>query len=156
MAEDMAQAPDPLRDRAQVRIFTLADYVAEESSGRLYISGAGLECSGVPARTGLLPRLCLVIRIAYPMAMARGSHVVEVRALDAEDHPIGPDPLFRAKVTFDLAGAPAGAKEMSGNLPVQVTDYPVTVEPNDVIFLRLLVDGTEISNLPVQLVSIDS
>jgi hypothetical protein len=41
---------DPLHDRAQVRMFTLADDVAEEASGKLYISGAGLEWTGLPTR----------------------------------------------------------------------------------------------------------
>ena len=154
MDEVVAHISDPLHDRAQVRIFTVADYAAEEPSGKLYISGGGLEWVGVPTTSNLLPSFYLVIRLAFPMAMVRPSHMVEVRALSRTGLPVGPDPLIQAEVRFNLERAPADAAEMSGNLPVQVTNYPVSVGPDDVIFLHLLVDDVQISRLPLQLRSI--
>ena len=156
MARQTTQSPDPLNDRAQVRIFTVADYVAEEPSGKLYISGSGLEWVGLPAHPGVLPAFYLAIRLAFPMTVAKPRHVVEIRALDADGNPAGYDPLLQAEMQFDLERAPKTATEMSGNLPVQVTDYPITIQPDAVIFLHLLVDGTLISRLPVQLWPVDS
>src|SRR5687767_6644527 len=106
MAEDVAQVSDPLQDRAQVRIFTLADYVAEESSGKLYISGAGLEWLGVAARPSsdaaeYVVSFHLVIRLAFPRAVARESHTIEVHVLDRDGAPAGPDSLLRAEMRFD-------------------------------------------------------
>ena len=156
MSDDAAQELDPLDGRPQVRIFTLADYVAEESSGKLYISGAGLEWTGVearadPAGAGYLLSFQLVIRLAFPRAIARDSHAVEVRVLDRAGSPAGPDPLLTAAMRFDLNRAPKDFTEVSGSLPVQVMDYPTNVEPNDVICLHLLVDDIVVSRLPVQL-----
>jgi len=157
VVDDETLAPDPLQDRAQVRIFTLADYVAVEPSGKLYISGAGLEWTGLPARSDRIPSCYLLVRLAFPMAMVRPSHVVEVHALNVDGSPAAPDPvLFQAEMHFDLGQAPDCASEMSDNLPIQVTNYPVSVNPDDVIFLHLLVDGTLVSRLPVQLRPIDS
>ena len=156
MARQAIQATDPLQDRAQVRLFTVADYVAEEPSGKLYISGAGLEWVGLPARTGLLPSFYLAIRLAFPIGMKREMYAIEIRAVDAADDPVGPDPLLKAEIRFDLDAVPSDARELSGNLPVHITNYPITVQPNDVIFLHLLVDGDLVSQLPIQLLSIDS
>jgi hypothetical protein len=157
MAEDAAQASDPLHDRAQVRIFTLADYIAEEPSGKLYISGAGLEWTGLPAFPDRLPSFYLLIRLAFPMTMVRPSHIVEVRVLHADGSPAAPDPvLFQADMHFDVDTAPDYATEMSDHIPIQVTNYPVTAQPDGVIFLYLLVDDTLISRLPVQLRPINS
>lgn len=76
MAEEMAQVFDPLQDRAQVRMFTLADYVADESSGKLYISGAGLEWTGVRTRENAIAPCYLIIRLAFPRIYARSSHTI--------------------------------------------------------------------------------
>jgi hypothetical protein len=152
VAEDKAQVADPLQDRAQVRIFTLADYVAEEPSGKLYISGAGLEWTGLPALPDHLPSFYLLIRLAFPMKIARPMHVVEVRTLHADGRPAAPDPvLFQAEMHFNLDGAPDYATEMSDHLLIQVTNYPVAAAPDGIIFLQLLVDDIPISRLPVQL-----
>jgi len=157
MADDVAQVSDPLQDRAQVRIFTLADYVAEEPSGRLYISGGGLEWVGLPAYPDRLSSFDVAIRLAFPVdpknltATAHESYAIEIRALDVEGQPVGPDPLLETKMRFDLQRLPDHASETSGNLPVRITDYPVTARPTGVIFLHLLVDGILISHLPVQL-----
>jgi hypothetical protein len=156
MARQTTQSPDPLNDRAQVRIFTVADYVAEEPSGKLYISGAGLEWVGLPAHHNVLPTFYLAIRLAFPIEIKRDTYAVEVRAVDTNDDPVGPDPLVKAEIRFDLDRVPLDARELSGNLPVQITDYPITVQPDAVIFLHLLVDSTLISQLPVQLWPVDS
>ena len=157
MTEDAAQVPDPLQDRAQVRIFTLADYVAEEASGRLYISGGGLEWLGLPVQSGGRVSFDIALRLAFPLnpadshAAVHDSYAIEIRALDAEGQPVGPDPLLQTKMRFDRQRLPNYATETSGNLPVRITDYPVTVQPTDVIVLHLKVDGILISRLPVQL-----
>src|SRR5436190_2910706 len=150
MAEDVVQASSPLDDRAQVRIFTLADYVAEEPSGKLYISGAGLEWTGVPARlegdgTNQLISFYLIIRLAFPKASARERHDVEVRVVNRDGSPAGPDSLLKAELQFDLDHVPEDFSEVSGNLPVQITNYPISAEPNSVIFLNLLVDEVPVS-----------
>ena len=160
MAEDVAQLSDPLQDRAQVRIFTLADYVAEESSGKLYISGAGLEWTGLAARSassggGWLISFYLVIRLAFPRSIARESHAVSVLALDRDGALAGPDLLLQASMRFDLKLAPKNFTEVSGTLPVQVVDYPTSIEPNDVLFLHLMVDDLLVSRLPVALYPVD-
>jgi hypothetical protein len=157
MAEGGTPASSPLDDRAQVRIFTLADYVAEESSGRLYISGGGLEWVGLPALPDRLSSFDLALRLAFPVdpkdprGTARDSYSIEIRALDAEGQPVGPDPLLHTKMRFDRARLPDYAVEVSGNLPLRISDYPVSAQPTDVIFLHLKVDGLLISRLPVQL-----
>jgi hypothetical protein len=157
MAADVDQRADPLGDRAQVRIFTLADYVAEEPSGRLYISGGGLEWVGLPVLKDRLMPFDLALRLAFPLepgippSTVRDSYDVEIRALDAEGKPIGPDPLLQSNMRFDPQRLPDHATEVSGNLPVRFTEIPVTVQPTDVIFLHLKVDGILISRLPVQL-----
>ena len=145
----------PLSDRAQVRVFTLADYVAEEISGKLYVSGAGLEWSGLPARIDGIPSCYLLIRLAFPKAYARPSHAIVVRAMSGEGHPVGPDPLLQATMYFDLDGVPDDFTEVSSNLPVQVVEYPATLDPDGVIFLDLLVDDILVSRLPVQLRPVD-
>src|SRR6266542_7041250 len=107
MNEDEVQASDPLLGRAQVRIFTLADHAAEEPSGKLYISGGGLEWIGLPTTSDSLLSFYVVIRLAFPMDMVRPRHVVEVRALDRAGQPVGPEPLlFHAELGFDLKHAP--------------------------------------------------
>jgi hypothetical protein len=157
MTEEVALAPDPLQDRAQVRIFTLADYVAEEASGRLYVSGGGLEWMGLPAYPDRLSSFDLALRLAFPVdprdpkGSAHDSYSIEIRVLDAEGRPVGPDPLMDTKMRFDPQRLPDYAVEVSGNLPVRVSDYPVSAQPTDVIFLHLKVDGILISRLPVQL-----
>ena len=157
MAGDVDRESDSLHDRAQVRIFTLADYVAEEASGRLYISGGGLEWVGLPAFPDRLSSFDLALRLAFPLnpanprAEVHDSYAIEIRALDAEGQPVGPDPLLQTKMRFDRQHLPDYATETSGNLPVRIADYPVTVQPTDVIFLHLKVDGILISRLPVQL-----
>ena len=151
MAEDGAQVSDPLRDRAQVHIFTLADYVAEEQSGKLYISGAGLEWTGLPTSESKIQSCYLVIRLAFPRAFARPNHTIVVRLLDREGNPVGPDPLVQAEMKFDLKRVPKDYTEVSGTLPLQITDYPFTVEPEDVVFFHLIIDGTVLSQLPVDL-----
>jgi len=151
VADDETRTSDPLQDRAQVRIFTLADYVAEEPSGRLYISGGGLEWIGVPTYPDRLSSFDLIIRLAFPIAIVRESYHIEVRALDPQGQPIGPDPLMQTEMRFDIHRLPDYASEISGNLPVRITDYPVTVQPSDAIFLHLVVEGILISRLPVQL-----
>jgi hypothetical protein len=147
VTEGETEASDPLRDRAQVRMFTLADYVAEESSGKLYISGAGLEWTGVRVRSdsdGTSQSLScyLMIRLAFPKASARSRHAIVVRALDHDGSPVGPNPLLEADMRFDLNRVPDDFAEVSGNLSVQVMDYPVTLDPDGVLFLHLVVDGT--------------
>jgi len=156
MAQDTGQGSDPLQDRAQVRIFTLADFVAEEASGKLYISGGGLEWSGLPTRANELPPFYMAIRLAFPISIARESHVVEVRALDAEGNAMGPDPLVRAEIHFDLSRAPAYASEMSGTLPVLIAQYPLTSKHDGVIFLHLITDGILVSRLPVALLDVEA
>ena len=160
MTEDASQESDPLQDRAQVRIFTLADYVADEASGKLYISGAGLEWTEVVARPDPddsegrrhFLSFSIIIRVAFPRAIARPTHTIEVLALNREGVGVGPpESLIEAKMRFYLKRAPQDFTEVSGNLPAQVVNYPVNVEPDDVIFLHLLVDGVLVSRLPVQL-----
>jgi len=155
MNEDVAQALDPLAGRAQVRIFTLADYAAEEQSGKLYVSGGGLEWTGLPIGPDLLLSFYLVIRLAYPIAIARSSHTIQVRALDRSGQSVGPDPLLQAEMRFEVSRAPSDAVEVSGTLPVQVTNYPVSVQQDAVIFLDLLVDSLLVSRLPLQLQPMD-
>lgn len=157
MTEDAAQVSDPLQDRAQVRIFTLADYVAEESSGRLYISGGGLEWVGLPAFPDRLSSFDLALRLAFPLdpnapkASAHDSYAIEIRVLDVEGQPVGPDPLLQADMPFDLQRLPDYATEVSGNLPLHISEYPARVQPTDIVFLHLKVDGILVSRLPVQL-----
>jgi hypothetical protein len=161
MANDGNQISDPLQDRAQVRIFTLADYVAEEPSGRLYISGGGLEWTGLPAFPDRLGPFDLVLRLAFPLdpgnprGTVQESYSIEIRALDAVGQPVGPDPMLQTKMRFQRQRLPEDAREVSGNLPVRFADYPVTAQPTDVIFFQLVVDGAPISRLPVQLRPID-
>jgi len=151
MSEDAIQRLDPLDSRPQVRIFTLAEYVAEERSGRLYISGGGLEWVGLPAYPNRLSSFDMAIRLAFPRAMIRESYPVEVRVLDEDGRPIGPDPLLQTEMQYDLQKLPDGATEISGNLPIRISEIPVSAQPTDVIFLHLIVDGVLISRLPVQL-----
>jgi hypothetical protein len=156
MTEDVARVSDPLQDRAQVRIFTLADYVADEASGKLYISGAGLEWTEVVARpaadgTHHLLSFSLIIRIAIPRAIVRATHTVEVFVFDRDGALLGPDSLIKADMHFNLKRVPPDFTEVSGNLPAQIMDFPVDVGPEDVIFLHLLVDDVLVSRLPVQL-----
>jgi hypothetical protein len=111
-----------------------------------------LEWTGLPAHQDVLPPFYMAIRLAFPMTMARPSHLVEIRALQADGSPAGPDPvLVRAKMLFSVDQAPDFATEMSDNLPIQIMNYPLLVEPNSVIFLHLSVDGVLVSRLPVQL-----
>ena len=49
MAENATNVSDPLQVRAQARIFTVADYVADEPGGKLYVSVGGLEWLGAAA-----------------------------------------------------------------------------------------------------------
>jgi hypothetical protein len=165
LTEHANQAPDPLQDRAQVRLFTLADYIADEASSKLYISGAGLEWTGVPARsvpddagdrfpdgTRHLLSFSVIIRLAFPRAIARPTHLIEVFALDRDGGEIAPpESLIEARMHFDLKQVPPDFTEVSGNVPAQVVDYPVRVGADDVIFLHLVVDGLLVSRLPVQL-----
>jgi hypothetical protein len=161
VAENQVQASDPLQDRAQVRIFTLADYVAEEPSGRLYISGGGLEWVGLPTFPDRLGPFDLALRLAFPLdssdpkGTVRDSYSVEIRALDAGGQPVGPDPMLQTKMRFQRNRLPDNAREVSGNLPVRFADYPVIAKSSDIIFLQLAVDGVLISCLPVQLRPID-
>jgi hypothetical protein len=151
VADDRTTGLGPLGDRAQVRLFTLADYVAEEASGKLYISGAGLEWTGVPVSAGKIGSCFLVIRIAYPRASARPSHTVVVRIVDESGQPVGPNPLLQAEMKFNLNRVPSYFTEVSGTLPIQITDYPLSTESMEVIFFNLEVDGTLVSHLPVDL-----
>jgi hypothetical protein len=157
MAEGKTQGLDPLNDRPQVRIFTLADYVAEEASGRLYISGGGLEWVGLPVFPNRPLTFDIALRLAFPVdprnpqGTARNSYSVEIRALNVDGQPIGPDPLVQTKMRFDHKSLPDYATEVSGNLPVRIIEYPVSVQPTDRIYLYLKVDGILISRLPVQL-----
>jgi hypothetical protein len=151
MTDSSTQASDPLRDRAQVRIFTLADYVADESSGKLYISGAGLEWTGLPTRDNKIAPCHLVIRLAFPRPSARPMHTITVRVVDDAGSPVGPDPLLRAEMKFDLHRVPDYFTEVSGNLAVEIADYPISVDVADVVFFHLLVDDLVVSRLPVQL-----
>ena len=156
MAEDQTYSADPLQDRAQVRIFTLADYVAEERSGKLYISGAGLEWTGLPTAGGKIQSCYLVVRLAYPKASARPSHTVTVRVVDGDGNPAGPDPLMQAEMKFDLKRVPEYFTEVSGTLPIHIAGYPLGDTSVGLVFLNLLVDGVLISQLPVGLSSVDS
>ncbi|MGE3912856.1 MAG: hypothetical protein AB7K36_26095 [Chloroflexota bacterium] len=151
MSGDEAPLPDPLHERAQVRIFTLADYVAVEPSGRLYISGGGLEWVGLPVSSDGSLSFDMAIRLAFPKAIARKSYLVEVNAITGEGKPAGPTPLMQTKMRFDLKLLPENASEISGNLPIRISNYPVKVQDTDVIFLSLSIDGILISRLPVQL-----
>lgn len=151
MPEDASQELDPLNSRPQVRIFTLAEYVAEERSGRLYISGGGLEWVGLPSYPGRLSSFDMAIRLAFPKPIIRESYPIEVRVLDEEGQPVGPDPLLRTEMQYDLQKLPDDATEISGNLPIRISELPVSTQPTDVIFLHLIVDGVLISRLPVQL-----
>src|SRR5215212_4617250 len=145
MSEDATQGLDPLDSRPQVRIFTLAEYVAEERSGRLYISGGGLEWVGLPAYPDRLSSFDMAIRLAFPKPIIRESYPVEVRVLNEDGQPIGPDPFLRTEMQYDLKKLPDNAAEISGNLPIRISDYPVSAQPTDVIFLHLIVDGMLIS-----------
>jgi hypothetical protein len=161
MTKDANQESGPLHDRAHVRMFTLADYVAEEPSGKLYISGAGLEWIGVPVRTdpdsgGYLLSCFVVIRLAFPSAIARDSHFVEVRALDDAGQPVGPESLFKVEMRFDVERAPLGFTELSGNLPIQIRDFPLQAIDDRVLFLHLVVDEILLSRLPVAILLSDS
>ena len=152
MAQDGVRVSDPLQDRAQVRIFTLADYVAEEPSGKLYISGAGLEWTGLPTSENKIQSCYLVIRLAFPRASARPSHAIVVRVLDREGMPVGPDPLLQAEMKFDLDQVPDDFTEVSGNLPIQITGYPLDAKASNAIFLQLIVDDVVVNRLPVDLI----
>lgn len=157
MAEDVTQVSDPLQDRAQVRIFTLADYVAEELSGRLYISGGGLEWLGLPVQSGGRVSFDIAIRLAFPLdpenpkATAHESYSIEIRVLDISGQLAGDDPLLKTEMRYDPQRLPDDASEISGNLPIRISDYPLRVQSSGVIFLHLIVDGVLISRLPVQL-----
>ena len=161
MAEDMIRESHPLYDRAQVRMFTLADYVADETSGKLYISGAGLEWVGVPVRPnpdgdGQLLSCHVVLRLAFPRTVARETHIIEVLVRNDDGTPAGPDALFKVEMHFDLARTPPAFTELSGSSPVQIVNYPLTAEPDGVIFLHLVVDEVLVSRLPVQLLPVES
>jgi len=156
MAEDGDQISDPLQDRAQVRLFTLADYVADETSGKLYISGAGLEWTGLRTRDNTIAPCHLIIRLAFPRAYARPSHTIRVRVVDYEGNLVGPDPLLKAEMKFDLDHVPDSFTEVSGVLPVHIDGYPFTVNVDDVIFFHLVVDDVVVSTLPVELLFSDS
>jgi len=151
MSDDPTQELDPLDSRPQVRIFTLAEYVAEEQSGRLYISGGGLEWVGLPAYPDHLSSFDIAIRLAFPLSMIRESYSIKIRVLNEAGLPVGSDPLLQTEMQYDLQKLPAHAVEISGNLPVRISDYPVSVQPTDTVFLHLIVDDMLISRLPVQL-----
>lgn len=151
MTDDETKVEDPLVDRAQVRIFTLADHVAQESSGKLYISGAGLEWIGLPIRENKIMPCFLALRLAFPRAFAREIHTVVVRVVDRQGQAVGPDPLLQAEMRFELRRVPKDFAEVSGNLPVRIEDYPLSEESTGIIFFQLVIDGTIISQLPVQL-----
>lgn len=151
MTDDAKQITDPLQDRAQVRIFTLADYVAEEPSGRLYISGGGLEWIGVPAFSDRLSPFDLVVRLAFPIKIAKDVHVVEIRALTADGIAVGPEPLLQTTMGIDMQNLPDNASEISGTIPVRIAEYPISTRQDEVIFFHLVVDGVLVSRLPVQL-----
>lgn len=157
MSDEPQSEAESLQRRPQVRLFTLADYVADELSGKLYISGAGLEWAGVPVhpdphddRRQFLS-CYIVVRIAFPREIARETHIVEVLVRDAHGEPAGPESLFKIEMAFDLRNTPADFTELSGNLPMRIRDYPLTVDPNSVVFLHLLVDDELVGRLPVQL-----
>lgn len=155
MTENAISESGPLYDRPQVRIFTLADYVAEEPSGRLYVSGAGLEWLGIPIRpTGKRNEYFLscyvLLRLAFPRMTARAEHRVEVQARTSDGVNVGQDSLFRVEMHFDLEDVPEDFAEVSGNLPVQVTNFRIRTTPDTIIFLHLLVDDVLISRLPAQ------
>lgn len=165
MSTGAPQELDPLHHRPQVRIFTLADYVAEEASGKLYISGAGLEWTEVVARPDpddpdsrrYLLSFSVIIRLAFPRAIARPTHTIELLALNRDGVKIGPpESLIEAKMRFDLKRTPRNFTEVSGNLLAQIVNFPVEAETEDVIFLHLLVDNVLIGRLPVQLRLADS
>jgi len=129
----------------------LADHVAQEQSGKLYVNGGAIEFVGVQPNAKRLPPLWLVIRLGFPWRLTSGSHIIEVRILDQDEKPVGGDPFARAEAQI---GKPPGAEpgdEFGLNIALPLGGFEATDSlPSKVIF-HLIVNGSELATMPLRL-----
>ena len=135
-------------DRLEIRIFTLADHVATPPDGKMYISGGGVDQTFLPEMPGALGPLSLAIRFRVPWNMTSERIPVEVRALDSDLKPVGPDPLLQADIEV---GRPPGTRpgdEIGVQLAVPLTGFPVQQEGS--IHFHLIIGGKTLGVLPLK------
>src|SRR5437762_170307 len=95
------------QDEPEVRIFTLADWAKVPPDNKLYMGGGGLTQVFLESIPGRLPLIYLVVRVRIPWRLTTEEVVFEIRALDADRHSLGPDPLIQAT---GETGRPPGAR----------------------------------------------
>ena len=138
----------PGGDRLEVRIFTLADYVATPPDGKLYISGGGVDQMMMQEIPGNLGPLALAVRIRVPWHMTSDTVSVQVRALNSDREPIDRDPIMGADVEV---GRPPGARpgdEIAIGFVVSLLGFPVREEGS--IHFHLIANGETLATLPLK------
>jgi hypothetical protein len=137
------------QDTPAVRMFILADWVAQQADGKLAIGGAGIGQVFVNAFPGALPPMYVVTRVSVPWHMTTEPTPLVVRALDADRNTIGPDPLFQANAEI---GRPPGSRpgdELAIQVAFPLTGYPVPSATT--IFLHLLFGAETLAILPLKI-----
>lgn len=148
---DLNESPtaEDMQDRFIVRIFTLADHAAAlPESGKLYINGAGVDQVFMQQVPGPLPPLWLAIRVRVPWHMTSEPFLLQIRVLNADRKPIGPDPLIEANPEL---GRPPGLRpgdEIAMNVAVGLTGLPIPAEGS--IYFHLVVAKQILGVLPLK------
>lgn len=140
---------DDAQDQVAVRIFTLCDHATVPPDGKIYIHGGGIHQLYVSQIPGPLRALFLMIRLNIPWHMLGEPHTINIRALDLDRRPIGPnDPLV--STPFEL-GRPPGHRpgdESAINICAELGG--LTVEQPMTLRFHLLLDDEPIGSLPLK------
>jgi len=141
------------QERVAVRIFTLCDHATVPPDGKVYIHGGGIHQLYVPQIPGPLRALFLVVRLSIPWHMLGEPHTINIRALDLDRRPIGPnDPLM--STPFEL-GRPPGHRpgdESAINICAELSG--VTIEQPMTLRFHLAVDDEPIGSLPLKVLQL--
>lgn len=144
-----AQDTGLMRDELLVRVFTLADHAVTPPDSKLYMNGGGVDNMLMQHIPGGLGPLSMAIRIRIPWHMTSERLNIQLRVLNADRRPIGPDPLVNADVEV---GRPPGLRPGDENcitLAVPLTGFPIQEEGT--IFFHLSVAGQTLSVLPLKI-----
>lgn len=127
-------------ERPEVRMFVIADHVAQAPDGKLYLNGAGVEQVFIPSTPGHLPApLYIAVRIRVPWHLTSETLRLRIRALDADRQPFGPDPLIDGQMEVGRAPGARAGDEIAVNLVVPIAGIPVA-QPGTMHFHLELAD----------------
>jgi hypothetical protein len=135
----------------KVAVALLADSaIANQSDGKLYVLGGGIDTVSFDRFPAQLPALSLALKLEFQPQECGRKHTVEVHAIDEEGTPIAPtlNHQFVPQRNQLDPTLPSGAQVV-----INFQQLPLP-KPSQNAF-SILIDGMEVESLPLRVVKIN-